>query len=149
MSWSAPFQTPVIAGANVISLPSRLPTLAEVFPEPELVNEAEQVPTRYGLIMKRKPGHPSYCKSIGDGCGGPDERTTRAWAAFTKLPRPVFEAIARGIVQHDCKSLPQAARVQAFEFVVLLLTSGIPLLRAVAVEWNGLTFQKCWPWCDL
>ena len=125
-----------------------LPTLEELRPDAQTLNAASTVPLESALVMQRIPGQPSYCKTIGDALGSEDPRTLRAWSDFESLPGAASDAIARGIVDVECRMRTPEVKERAMQFCRLLLQpAGLVLLRSVAAELHALELQKCWAWC--
>lgn len=140
---------PAIHGMSTASAAfERLPTLEELRPDAQTMNEPSTVPLEYALVMQRIPGQPSYCKTIGDALGKDDPRTLRAWSDFEALPRAAYDAIAAGIVDVECRRRTPEVKERAKHFCQLLLQpAGLVLLRSVAAELHALELQNCWAWC--
>ena len=114
------------------------------------------------MEMQRCPGQRSYCHKIGQGCGGPQHR--QAWEEFrTELDHDDLQAMARHFVEDQCRDLTPERRAASAQFVLLLLTTGLELLRGVAVQLlllttglellrgvavqlHSLEVEQCWAW---
>ena len=97
------------------------------------------------MEMQRCPGQRSYCHKIGQGCGGPQHR--QAWEEFrTELDHDDLQAMARHFVEDQCRDLTPERRAASAQFVLLLVTTGLELLRGVAVQLHSLEVEQCWAW---
>ena len=122
-----------------------LPSLEEVQPEPALLARAAGIPLTSQTEMQRCPGQRSYCHKIGQGCGGPQHR--QAWEEFrTELDHDDLQAMARHFVEDQCRDLTPERRAASAQFVLLLVTTGLELLRGVAVQLHSLEVEQCWAW---
>lgn len=122
----------------------RLPTLEELRPEKELLEE-ERVSIRYGREMVRAVGERSHAKSLGEGCGQHEHEA--AWATLRGLEDGALEAVAVGFAEHECSALGTELRAGSRSFARLFLSvEGLSLLQAVAKELHGLSLEHCWAW---
>ena len=123
----------------------RLPTLEELRPEKELLEE-ERVSIRYGREMVRAVGERSHAKSLGEGCGQHEHEA--AWATLRGLEDGALEAVAVGFAEHECSALGTELRAGSGNFARLFLSAeGLSLLQAVAKELHSLSLEHCWAWC--
>lgn len=135
----------------------KLPTPECIRPPEDLISCADTIPGELGEQMLRVPGRVSFCREIGQMCGGTEEKVKDAWMEMAVLPASEAEAIASNFVRAHCQELALQDQAGVTHHLRLLLSpAGIALLRGVALELravpppeevDGLAVDQCWAWC--